>query len=217
MGLTEGLGSGGGNAKFLTVKNGYIAERCKDNTPGAVAVQKKDGSTVYELQYKDITGRLVGIKVRTHEEYGDFLQIRIRAKGQDWLVEMNLSSGYATAFLTTIPNADLEGLMMICPNFQEKDGKKKSTIFIQQDAGWLKRYFTRENPGKLPELAQIKRKGKVEWDDSDRLEFFKTMIVRLDEKLREIYGNLEEEAVAETQGAASTHRETEPFEDDLPF
>jgi hypothetical protein len=184
MGLTEGLQSGG-NQKYLTIKNGILAERCSESTPGAVAVKKDDGSTVHELHHKSITGYLKSVTVRTHDEYGDYLKIGITSKGVDYIVECKLDSGYATGFLTTIPSADIEGLIQISPSYDEKE--KKSKVFLQQDAGWLKAFFTKENPNGLPQLNKVKVNGKEVWDKTDRLEFFKNMIAKLNAKLMALH------------------------------
>lgn len=202
MGLTEGLATGV-SGKFLSIREGKLVERSEQGAEGAVPRKKNDGSTVYEIQHGSITGYLESVKVREHEEFGKFLRIQLRVKGQRFIIEMNLDSGYASSFLATIPSADLEGLIQLSPSYTEKDGKKQSSMFLQQDAGWLKRYFTKDNPNGLPDLVKTKVKGKDVWDNTARLEFYETMIKKLDAKLAEINkSESEEEAEPETAEAA---------------
>lgn len=203
MGLKEGLATGV-SGKFLAIREGKLVERSEQGAPGAVARQKKDGSTVYEIQHGSITGYLESVKVREHEEYGKFLRIQLRVKKEKFIIEMNLDSGYASSFLATIPSADLEGLIQISPSYTEKDGKKQSSMFLQQDSGWLKRFFTKDSPNGLPDLVKTKVKGKEVWDNSARLEFYEKMIQKLDAKLAEINkiegdGQEEEAATAEAE------------------
>lgn len=200
MGMTEGFGSSSGQ-KYLTVKNGILAEKATKDTAGAVAVTKEDQSVVYELHHKSITGYLRNVAVRTATIGGDekeFLSINMMVKGQLYNVQCNLDSGYGFGFLSTIPAADIEGLLMISPSYTEKEGKKQSKMFLQQDAGWLKQFFTKDNPNGLPELKQVKVNGKVVWDGTDRLVFFKDMIIKLNTKLEAIWaGKVHNEIMTE--------------------
>lgn len=59
--------------------------------------------------------------------------------------------------------------------------KKIVGMFLyQKDCGWEKNkvpfYYTKEEPNGWPEMVQIKRKGKVEWDDTEQLEFIEDLV-----------------------------------------
>ncbi len=54
--------------------------------------------------------------------------------------------------------------------------KKKVTLFISQHGIPLKHAFTKDHPGGLPPMAQKKIKGKMQWDDSDMMEFLENMV-----------------------------------------
>ncbi len=177
------------SGNFWNIKNGLIVRRVSEGTEGAVEVKDKEGNVRWEIQKKSFTGKLRHIDIRTHEQYGEFMAIVMIANGENVRIECNLDSGYAYGFLSTIPNhKDLKGLLMLSPSYTEKDGKKESKIFLQNDAGWLKQYFTKENPNGLPELKQVKVSGKMVWDGSERLDFFKSMITKLNTALDTAWG-----------------------------
>jgi hypothetical protein len=186
--MTEGLREGTrGNSKFFSISNGRLVERTTADDPKGVHRTKENGSVVHERYYAELTGRLKSIIVREHQEYGKFLKIEIIAEGKTHAIEFNFSSGYASSFLSTIPSANIEELITFCPSYKEKDGKKEARIFLKQEKGWLKSFFTKDNPNGLPELQKTKVKGKEVWDDSDRLEFYEAMILKLNAKLSEIH------------------------------
>jgi len=66
--------------------------------------------------------------------------------------------------------------MTIVPKFTEDGDKKSSVLFINQDGKGLKHFWTKDNPGDLPNLQKIKIKGKESWDDSERLEFLQDYV-----------------------------------------
>lgn len=209
--MEEGFGSRRGAAEFWQIRNGYLAKRVQEGTPESYPVTKKDGSVYYEIRQDYFVGRLKKVEVRAHEEYGDFLKLTLVAKGTNYSIEMDLNSGYAFGFLSTIPNADLEHIIQLTPSYTEKDGKKTSKIFLQQESGWLKQYFTKENPNGLPELKKIKIKGKDTWDNSDRMDWFKEVLIpKLSAKLREIWSE-------ETEEVEDEIGENKPITTKLPF
>jgi hypothetical protein len=54
--------------------------------------------------------------------------------------------------------------------------KRNSVMFINQDGKGLKHYWTKDNPGQLPNLEKIKIKGKDTWDDTKRLEYLENFV-----------------------------------------
>lgn len=71
---------------------------------------------------------------------------------------------------------------------QEVDGKRKTSLFINQDGKAVKWFWTKDNPGELPSLKKVKIKGKETWDDSDQIEFLQAYIKN--EFLPKLNGNV---------------------------
>jgi hypothetical protein len=164
------------NAIYLSISNGQICRRVPKKTSKSQERVNKNGITVFEEFYKGWKGRITGIAVRDHKDYGKFWNITLTDSDGDAILQMKYSSGYATAFLKTLPNIDLNSDVIITPNMKIEGDKKKATVFITQHGVALKHYYNRDNPNGLPELKKIKVKGKETWDDSDMAEFLENMV-----------------------------------------
>ena len=164
------------NAIFLTISNGQICRKVTNKTKDSKERVNKNGVTVFEEFYKGWKGRITNIEIREHQEYGKFWYITLTDSDGDAILQMKYSSGYATAFLKTLPNVDLNSDVIITPNMKIEGDKKKATVFITQHGLALKHFYNRDNPNGLPELKKIKVKGKETWDDSDMAEFLEKMV-----------------------------------------
>ena len=80
------------------------------------------------------------------------------------------------SFLKALPNAKLQELVTLSPKLIIDGDKKQSVLFISQNGNGMKHYWTKANPGELPDLKKIKVKGKDTWDDSERLEFLEEYV-----------------------------------------
>jgi hypothetical protein len=203
--LNEGFGERS-QGQFWTVKNGLLCKKCDEHTEGAVKQNKEDGTVYFEIQKPNFTGRLKKVEVRKHDEYGKLLGLHFVANGQNVKIEMKLDSGYGFGFLTTIPSAKIDGLILIAPYFKDQDGKKQSKIFIKDETcegkEWCKQFFTKETPNGLPELVKTTFKGKSVWDNTARLEYFETeLIPKLNAGLEKIWGKVEETQTTATPAA----------------
>lgn len=165
------------NAIFLTISNGKICKRVLKPTKTSIERVNKNGVTVHEEHYKGWKGKITGIAVREHKEFGKFWNITLSDSDGEAILQMNYSSGYSAAFLKTLPNIDLKSDVIITPNLKIEGDKKKTTVFISQHGQPLKHFYTKDNPNGLPSLKQIKVKGKVTWDDSDLMEFLEKMVM----------------------------------------
>lgn len=164
------------NAIYLSIADGKISRRFASATEESVQRTTKEGKIVHEEFYKAWDGLITDIHFKDHPEYGKFLNVTIRDNDQEAILQMKFSSGYAMAFLKTLPNADLSSRVIIAPNMKMEGDKKKTSLFITQHGKALKWAFTRENPNGLPELVKAKFKGVVQYDDTDILEFLEKMV-----------------------------------------
>lgn len=165
------------NAIFLTISNGKICKKVLKKTAISVERVNKNGVTVQEEYYKGWKGLITGIAVREHKDFGKFWNITLTDDQGDAILQMNYSSGYANAFLKTLPNIDLNSDVVITPNLKMEGDKKKTTLFITQHGVPCKWAYTKDNPNGIPELKQVKVKGKLTWDDSDLMEFLEKMVM----------------------------------------
>lgn len=164
------------NAIFLSITNGQICRRVPSPTKDSKERVNKNGKIVHEEYYKGWKGRITGIAIKTHDEYGKFWNVTLTDSDGDAVLQMKYSSGYAAAFLKMLPNVDLSSDVIITPNQKIEGDKKKTGLFITQHGVPVKWFYTRDNPNGLPELKKIKLKGEWVWDDSDMAEFLENMV-----------------------------------------
>jgi hypothetical protein len=202
------------NAIYLTISNGQICRRVSKPTNKSKERVNKNGVTVHEEYHKGWKGLITAIAVREHKDYGKFWNITLTDSDGDAILQMQYSSGYSGAFLKTLPNIDLNSEVIITPNMRMQGDKKKTTVFVTQHGIALKHFYNRDNPNGLPELKQIKVKGKVTWDDSDLMEFLEKMV------MTEIVPKLPKAGVAAPAGTAEAIYESDPEDiekEELPF
>lgn len=161
--------------KYFTILGGKFSQRVQESTEGAVQRTNKLGKVVFEKYHDSFTAKLIDIKI-TDGAYGKSWEFHFRDNGEIFKLQLGYSNSFATALLKMLPNIDLTKPMKLSPSVKEVDGKNKSSLFVNQDGVAIKHAFTKDNPNGLPQMVQVKVKGNLVWDDTDRLVFFKEMV-----------------------------------------
>lgn len=190
---------------YYNISNGKIVRSYGGNKPEGIETTErvnKNGNTVYEQHFDFIKGKLIKADLKTHEEYGDSIELTITDGSDIAVLQFKFDSSYGRSFLYKTPNLDIKQVVNIKPySFVSKDtGKTILGMTIYNPLEKVPNYYTREEPNGMPELKPIKLKGKDTWDNSDQLEF-------LQEKYKEFC-------------AKFLNVESDPVEDDtddLPF
>ena len=162
-------------SKYLSISNGKLCMQKKDPTEKSKERVNKKGNTVHEEFYDHLSGYITAITTKENE-YGRFWMVTIKDGDDQFILQMNYSSGYSSAFLKMLPNVDFTRPVTIIPNMKKEGDKTKTTIFISQNGKPLKHFYTKDNQNGLPQLEQKKVKGKVTWDDSEMMEFLENMV-----------------------------------------
>jgi hypothetical protein len=170
-----GLNNNQSSSIYLQISNGKLVRSFSSPTQKSVSRTNKVGKEVHEEFYDSLTGYVKGISTK-ETEYGKFWVINVNDGENDYTLSTNYSGGYAVSFLKAIPNADLSRVMTITPKIMVDGDKRNSVMFINQDGKGLKHYWTKDNPGQLPNLEKIKIKGKDTWDDTKRLEYLENFV-----------------------------------------
>lgn len=200
------------SAIYYTISDGKICRQHREPVEGSVSRVNKNGKTVHETFYKALKGRIVDIQTKDGDYGKQWLVTLQDESGTRETLQFQFSSGYANGFLRALPNVDFTKEVVIAPNLQIKDDKKKTTIFLSQlnnEGKWeaLKWYFTKDEPNGIPDLEQKKVKGKIVYDDSEIMEFLELFVTR------KILPQLKSfKAVA-----AEVEEVEEEASDDLPF
>lgn len=170
-----GLNQSQSNGVFLSITNGKLVRQFPQSTEKSVSRINKMGREVHEEFYDSLSGYLHDVKTK-ESEYGKFWVIVIKDDQKFYNLECNYASGYATTFLKALPNADLKQVITVTPKLIVDGDKKQSVIFISQNGKGLKHFWTKDNPGDLPQLVKQKVKGKEVWDDTARLEYLENYV-----------------------------------------
>lgn len=163
------------SAIYLTITDGKICRRVQSPTATSKERTTKDGKVVHEEQYHGWSGKITDITTR-QTDYGKEWNVTIEDGDTKASLQMKYSSGYASAFLKTLPNVDLSKDVQLMPKSETTDGKTKTTMFIKQDGKAIKWAYTKDNPNGLPSMKKIKVKGVDVWDDSDMMEHLEAMV-----------------------------------------
>lgn len=173
-----GLGNNN-NAIFLNIADGKIIRRfqnaTKDSVERTLTKGPNAGKVVHEEHYSFVEGMIVDISTKD-SDYGKSWLVTIQDGNEKFVLQMDYSGGYSSAFLKALPNVDLSQKVKLSPKMTMEGDKKKTTLFINQGGTAAKHYFTKDNPNGLPQMVQKKVKGKLTWDDSDMMEFFENMV-----------------------------------------
>ena len=171
MGLNQG---GSSNRTYLSIAGGKIAKRVPEGTAGSIKCMSKDGTKIwYEERYTSLSGYITDVFKRVSEQgYGDQLCVVLKDGGNEYQIQMPWSSRYSSGFFLSMPNIDPAKEITLTPWSKEVDGKTRTMLYLRQGQEDIKWAWTKDNPGNMPEMKQIKVKGQVVWDDSERQEFF---------------------------------------------
>jgi predicted DNA-binding transcriptional regulator AlpA len=193
------------SSAYYNISNGKICQSFKAMVEGATERTTQTGKIVFEKFFDYIDGLITNIETRENE-FGKQWVVTLldQETGLSQSLQFNYSSGYAAAFLKALPNVDLSKKVKITPKLTIEGDKKKTTVFINQGGHACKWFYTKDNPNGLPELKQVKIKGKLTWDDSDVMEFLENMVKN------DIKPKLKGSAVAAPV-------DTDAIEEDAPF
>jgi hypothetical protein len=171
MGLNQSQSKG----VFLSITNGKLVRQMPSPTEKSIARVNKLGREVHEEFYDSLSGYISDIKTK-EGDYGKFWVVTIKDGSTYYNLEMKYSSGYATSFLKTLPNADLSEVVAITPKLIIDGDKKQSVVFISQNGKGLKHYWTKDTPRELPPMVKVKVRGVDTWDDTDRMVYLDNFV-----------------------------------------
>ena len=171
----------GSSTIYLSVADGYLVRSYKEANANTTERVTKTGKLVYEEKFNDLTALLISGETKEND-YGKQWAFKFIDEGVTYIVNISYSSRYASSFLKALPNIDLSIPVKFMPwsIIDKNDPLKKITgITCYQNGNKIAPAFTKDNPNGLPEMKQIKVKGKVTWDDSDMTEFLENMAMKI--------------------------------------
>jgi hypothetical protein len=148
-------------------------------------VKVKDGHLCYwdgtkELVFDEMQGIITDIFFKDDEYQGrnfTLAMFTMYFDAEKYILSLNTDSSYFRSFCNYLRSADLTKNIVIRPKITEDEGKKKYSIFLQQEGKWLKAYYTKLNPGDFPQLIVIETAGKKVYDNTQQIAFWKKWLI----------------------------------------
>lgn len=178
----------GGNQQWFQIYNGQIAKRV--DSPGERVVEHtiqkgpKAGQKIYYRVYDGMSGHIVDMAVwRKEGDYGlmEKLNLYLKIKDKEGVIHepvlsMNFKSRQAASFLKIAPNIDFSKRVEIRCWQSIKNDKKENALIVKQNGQNVKMFYTKANPGHLPQGKQIMFQGKPMWDFHEQNQFLENEI-----------------------------------------
>lgn len=190
----SGLTRGAQNAEqgrriYYNVSGGKFIRRVSEPTdtskPRILEKGENAGKEVHEEHFDEIAGRLISVKVETNDwgkRWAFEIDTEEDGNGEVSIIQTPYSSGYASAILSRIPNLDLKkDVLFRGYKFRDKTAnKERQGVTLYQNtsapAGKIAPYYTKENPNGCPDMVKITVNGSEQWDSTERMKFFESMV-----------------------------------------
>lgn len=209
-----------GGSKYLTFKEGKIKYKDSDGV---------------EQFHSGFAGRVIDLDIKDEEYEGrPYRQITLFIEDDDsgkmFEMQMGLESGYGNAFSCIAPNIDWAKPIEVSPSITPSKtvgGKGYGGLFISQPDGSDKRKsvkwrFTKENPGKRPEVVVKTKKVRGKdvpdgFDFSERNDFYERVLLEVRKIIvKETGGIVNYKPAKVSKPLFTSYDITEPI-DELPF
>jgi len=165
------------NALYLS--KGKVIRRCEEKDSTLV----KNGKHYQE--FDSISGTIKSIKAVDGYEGSKDLSITIADQDETYYLSFGVKSGYFRSFARSAKNIDFSMPLELVPVFKEEDGAKKSSLLVKQKGEWIKRYYTLDNKGEMPDAKPVELDGETLYDYKEQNDFLiKELITKFEsEKL----------------------------------
>lgn len=212
----------GGDNLYLQLIKGRLGKWSKEAIEGETKpITNENGEvTGHALYYDFMEGKLSEIGIYEKEfrkgEFTEMLVIKLRGEGKGReILETEFKGSHSTDFLTRLPNIDLSRSMKLKAftiKDEEKSKEKGKNVFnrtlipYHEEKVKVERFFTKENPGGMPDaiVTVLKnKKGKGDenaktYDFSAKEDFLRGLVMEYNEKIKALYSTSKESETAES-------------------
>lgn len=136
MGLGARKGSIG---TYLSIAGGFIWDRKKDDTDPNYDTQKftrADGTKGERAGacYAELTGMITKVEFRTHQEYGESVNVTFESKGEIYIVSVSTNNRFSQDIMKYLLKADLTKPTYMRPyDFIGREKKRVQGVEFRQD------------------------------------------------------------------------------------
>ena len=211
---------------YLTCSKGKWRERVTESTPGSTERiitpdDEKKPYSVFEIVNDYVSGIIRSIEVQDDNKgFGRQWLVTIQDGNEVLGLQFSYDSGYAFAFLSKLPNADVGKDISFYPYFFEEE--RKARLVLKQDNENIPSYFTKEDPKGFPAFPEAT--GEDFKDDITiwKIEAMKFLVTYLNANIIGKLPGKPEEVEVETPVDSEQMSDAErdqvpgPNEDDVP-
>lgn len=208
------------NGTYLSVAGGYIWDRKKGSDDANYAEQtfiradKTEGKRA-GAQYANITGKVVGVQFRTHDEYGESINVTIDTSGGDrYILSISTNNRYSQDMMKALLKGDISKPFFMKPyDFVGQDKKRAQGISFKQGGEKLNlRVETPDSFTKEKEWFRSASKKQIKRFFEDLSDWF---VAEVEEKVcSKLSADLPElEEKSSGLGAAKAEKVSKPIED----
>jgi len=203
------LGESNSNIVYLSVVNGYLAQRVKKDVEKAVERTLKSGKVIYERLYNHTSGIITKIELRSNEFDGKTFKSMNVTLDDEVQVQFNggLDNPQNKDIINTLlsPGCNIAEKLTFIAN---KDEDGYSRVFILQDGKGIKRFSNKANPNGVPQPVQKEKQGEKVWDWTDQDEWYFNEFKKLAKKIEQNEPNKELDGSAANQQQSNSSEES---------
>lgn len=119
-----------------------IAADVKDNVRAREWSTPKETGVAYEEFYDALSGRIVAVKFRDHEQFGRSIAVTLRQdSGAEGIFTVSTDGQYGATLMERLPNVDIEQPVRISAYVKESGDKKRYTTFVTQGENRVESFF----------------------------------------------------------------------------
>lgn len=167
---------------FLSIAGGYIWDKSiqdKEHEDFAVQAYTMPNGEEKErsgAQYQDLTGMVKSVVVRTHDEFGDSLNIVISSDGELFTISLGIDSRYCGDMMKFLLVGDLESPVFIRPYDFIGENKKRAMGISFRQGGEKISLRVEGQPMKEAEWFKSANKRDIKRFFEDVTDYFKDRI-----------------------------------------
>lgn len=128
-----------GKGLYLSIAGGFIWNRKADESDPNYATQTYERVDKTEgvragARYADLTGMVVGVQFRTHDEYGESINVTVEAGGDRFILSVSTNNRYSQDIMKALLKMDLKKPLYIKPyDFIGSDKRRANGVSFRQD------------------------------------------------------------------------------------
>lgn len=127
------------NGLYLSIAGGFIWDRKADKSDENYDTQtfeRADGTEGERsgAKYGELTGIVTDVEFRTHDKYGESINVKVTSDGEDYIMSISTNNRYSQDMMKCLLKMDTNKELFIKPyDFVGKDGKRAQGISFRQD------------------------------------------------------------------------------------